>query len=247
MQKSSRALPPTVRAVTRSVRNAVRGAYYAGSGFECPVCGQSSRRFLPYGGRDQARCPRCGSMERHRATWLYFKRRTDLLSGAPKRVLHVAPEQGYVGPLRRALGGGYVTADIEPGKAQLPLDICDNPFRDGYFDVILCSHVLEHVPDDRRAMREFCRVLSPKGWALLQVPMYQHPTEEDLNEKDPEERLRRFGHREHVRRYGPDFADRLRESGFTVELLQTPAWCSAEEITKMKLFANTTLCVCHRA
>src|SRR5262249_12426105 len=77
-------------------------------------------------------------------------------------------------------------------------------------------HVLEHVPDDRRAMREFYRVLKPGGWAILLVPITVERTFEDPAVVDPAERLRLFGQEDHVRRYGPDYGDRLSEAGFAV-------------------------------
>jgi SAM-dependent methyltransferase len=92
------------------------------------------------------------------------------------------------------------------------------PFRDGAFDALLCHHVLEHVPDDRAAMRELRRVLRPGGWAILQSPIRSRleATLEDPAVTDPRERERLFGQRDHLRQYGRDYADRLRAAGFEV-------------------------------
>ena len=194
-----------------------------GDGVLCPLCGATARRFLPFGAgnvvRPDARCPSCGSLERHRLVWMYLRDETDLFtSSAPKRMLHVAPEP----VLRERLIGepliDYLSADLDPGLADVQMDITAIDFPDDFFDVILCSHVLENVPDDARAMRELCRVLRPTGWAILQVPILLERTDEDPSITDPAERLRRFAQRDHVRAYGPDYADRLRAAGFEVHL-----------------------------
>ncbi len=185
----------------------------------CPVCERWSVRFRSYGyvKRKDAACPHCGSLERHRLVWLHLARATNLFDGQPKKVLHVAPEGSLEPRLKGVLGEGYLSADLEPG-AMVQMDICDIHYPDESFDVVFCSHVLEHVPDDRRAMRELRRVLKPSGFAVLQVPISVEQTVEDPSVKDPAERMRRFGHPDHVRRYGRDYPDRLRESGFQVTI-----------------------------
>jgi SAM-dependent methyltransferase len=151
--------------------------------------------------------------------WVYFERKTNLFDGRPKRVLHVAPELCLEQRLRARLGdGGYVTADLRNPRAMLRMDVTAIEQPDASFDVVFCSHVLEHVVDDRKAMREFHRILKPGGWAVLLVPIVAEKTFEDLSIVDPEERFRVFGHVEHVRNYGPDFADRVREAGFSVSI-----------------------------
>ena len=196
----------------RGARDLVRGAVYRGKGRWCPVCDQSSRRFLPFGveARPDAQCPRCGSLERHRLVWLYFANRTDLFDGNLKRMLHVAPERTFEARLRKRLGAGYLTADLFDPHVMVQMDICNIQYPEESFDVIYCSHVLEHVPDDRRALGEFGRVLKRSGWAILLVPITVDRTVEDPTVTDPAERLRLFGQDDHVRRYGPDYVDRLR-------------------------------------
>ena len=149
--------------------------------------------------------------------YLYLKRRTDFFD-APLRVLHFAPE-AYFLPLAERANLDVVTADLDYPFVDLNLDLTRLPIRDASFDVVICSHVLEHVPDDRAAMREIRRVLKPEGWALLMVPYDRaRPTTfEDPSIEDPAERERLFGQHDHVRLYGRDYADRLREAGLEVE------------------------------
>ena len=191
-----------------------------GGRVECPCCGGRFRRFLRGGPerRPDARCPRCGSLERHRLVWLWLRRATDLLS-APRRVLVVAPEPFLQDALRARPHLDYLSIDLESPLAMRRMDLTRLDLPDGSFDAVFCNHVLEHVPDDRAAMRELRRVLRPGGWAVLQTPidLGRESTDEDPTVTRPEERLRRFGQADHVRIYGRDFFDRLRAAGWDVE------------------------------
>lgn len=204
-----------VKTVTRKAKC----VFHHGRGRFCPVCGHSSRSFRRVGivPRDDAQCAFCGAVERHRLLWLFLQKRTDLFDGRPKRMLHIAPERCFEAKFKDLLHDGYLSADLSSPRAMKKLDITDIPYPDETFDVIYCSHVLEHVPDDRKAMREFCRVLKDTGWAILLVPITSEKTFEDSSIVTPAERLRVFGQKDHVRRYGPDYVDRLRDAGFTVE------------------------------
>lgn len=187
----------------------------------CPICDHRADEFLVFGGgnvkRPNALCPGCGALERHRLVWLYLLNETDLFEGTERRrMLHVAPEPMLEQRLRDEPLIDYLSADLDAGVAQEQMDITDIQHPDGSFDVIYCSHVFEHVPDDAQAMRELCRVLRPDGWAILQVPILLERTDEAPTMTDPEERLRRFAQRDHVRAYGPDYVDRLRAAGFVV-------------------------------
>jgi SAM-dependent methyltransferase len=222
MRLASR-LPEPLKGILRPARTALQNLACRGRGRRCPVCGKSSRRFRAWGAwglapRREAICIHCGSLERHRLAWLFMRDRTDLLDGRPKKVLHVAPEPCIEARLRELLGEGYLTADLSNPRAMVKLDVTSIPYPDRSFDAIYCSHVLEHVPDDRRAMRELHRVLKDDGWAILLVPINSDRTIEDPAIVDPKERLRVFGQEDHVRRYGPDYVDRLREAGFAVEV-----------------------------
>jgi SAM-dependent methyltransferase len=208
----------TLRTQWKGARRFVRNAPYWGTARWCPVCEHGSRCFLPFKhhANPEAQCVHCGALERHRFFWLYAQTCTNLFNGRPKRVLHVAPERCFEQQLKRRLGAGYLTADLMDPRAMVKMDITAIDFADETFDVIYCSHVLEHVPDDRGAMREFHRVLTKGGWAILLVPITVSHTFEDPSVVNPAERRRLFGQEDHVRRYGPDYADRLEDAGFDV-------------------------------
>ena len=147
----------------------VMGLFYKGRGVECPLCGSKYRKFLPYGyvqSRANALCPKCLSLERHRLLWLYLTRETDLLKSFP-RTLHIAPEvciMRHLKPHFKAHPGQYVTADLESPLADLHFDVQQIPLADESVEVVICNHLLEHVADDRKALRELHRILKPGGW-----------------------------------------------------------------------------------
>ena len=202
------------------------GLLYVGRGKECPVCGCRRRRFLPYGyvtSRDNALCPRCLSLERHRLLWLWLVRESDLGRGAMAlpRMLHIAPELSLMRRFSKMYAREaerYVTADLESPLADMHFDVQDIPLEDGAFDVVICNHIMEHVEDDRRAMRELHRILRRGGWGVVLSPVERdrEQTFEDDSITDREERTRIFGQYDHRRIYGRDYADRLREAGFEV-------------------------------
>lgn len=200
----------------------IAGWFLRGTGSTCGICGRSYRRFLPYGrlrARENALCPGCLSLERHRLIWLYLKSKTDFFK-RPLDVLHIAPEQCFIGPFTRQHGERYVTADLESPWAKVHMDIHKMPFPDASFDAVLCNHVLEHVADDIQAMREIHRVLKPGGWAILQIPFFRPVPEHTFSDDsvtDVREREKLFGQSDHVRRYGNDYADRILSSGLQPE------------------------------
>jgi SAM-dependent methyltransferase len=225
--------------LVRALKTLVFPILYHGQARWCPVCENRSRKFLLFGDpkRSDALCPGCGSLERHRLVWLYFQRMTDLFNGAQKKILHVAPEPCLASRLQRRLGEGCLSADLQDPAAMVKMDVTNIQFPAESFDVIYCSHVLEHVMDDRKAMREFYRILKPGGWAVLLVPISAERTVEDLAIVKPNERLKAFGQEDHVRRYGPDYVERLREAGFMVKISRPSDLCGDEEIARLGLTA----------
>ncbi len=196
--------------------------FYRGKGAHCPVCGRDFRQFLPYGyvaPRENALCPGCMSLERHRLLELFLHSRTDLYTAMPKPLmLHVAPEACFMGKFAGLLGKNYITADLCSPLARVKMDVQSIPFPENSFDMVMCNHILEHVSDDRLAMRELYRVLKPGGWGIVQVPIDRKlkMTAEDPSVTDPKEREKLYGQYDHVRQYGLDYPERLREAGFMV-------------------------------
>lgn len=198
----------------------VMAVFYRGNAVECPVCGSTFRKFLPYGRvtpRDNALCPNCLALERHRLMYLYLKEKTDFFT-APQKVLHVAPEYCFIDRFEAMKNLDYVTADIESPLAKVKMDIHQIPFPEATFDVAFCNHVMEHVHDDIRAMQELHRVLKPGGWAIVQSPQdwSRATTYEDAAITDPRERERHFWQDDHHRLYGRDYGRRLEGGGFQV-------------------------------
>lgn len=197
----------------------VMAIFYRGDVVQCNVCGNSYRKFLPYGrqARENALCPHCLALERHRLMWLFLQKKTNFFQ-ADLKVLHIAPELCFIDRMEVMNNLDYITADIESPLAKVKMDVHAIPFADDTFDVVFCNHVLEHVDDDIRACREINRVLKPNGWGIIQSPVY--PLEKTIEDKtitDPAERERMFGQRDHVRKYGKDYAARLRKSGLKIE------------------------------
>jgi len=208
------------RLLPGTLKRWVKRAVYSGDERFCPVCESGVRVFRPFGvsPRPDAMCPVCGSLERHRLLWLYFRDETGLFEPPVKKMLHVAPEPCFS---ERLSGCGYIdylSADLY-GPAMVRMDVTDIQYPDDTFDVIYCSHVLEHVPDDRKAMSEFARVLKPGGWAVIQVPIKSDTTYEAPDVTDPSERERLFGQSDHVRVYGKDYVERLNSAGFDVDVV----------------------------
>lgn len=147
--------------------------------------------------------------------------------------MHIAPEPIIETLLKTLPNIDYLSGDLMDSRAMEKMDITDIQHPDDSFDLILCSHVLEHVPDDRKAMSEFKRVLKPGGFAMLLVPITTYQTDEDPTVTDPNERLRRFGQDDHVRRYGLDYVDRLRDTGFNVEVIPPVEQFDYEQLLRM--------------
>ena len=198
-------------------------------------------------GRRLGACPVCRSTDRERLLYLYLSRETGVFRGG-LRLLHVAPEPQLGPALRVILGAGYVSADLQPSGVRVALDIARIPCRDATFDVILCCHVLEHVADDRRAMGELRRVLKPEGWAILLVPFSPtlEVTREDPGAVTPEQRRATFGQTDHVRIYGRDYARRLEECGFRVELLDYAGTLGPAAARAYGLIPEEPLVVCRQ-
>lgn len=212
--------------------------FYKGKAYVCPICGGEFRKMLPYGNKGEANrlCPKCLSLERHRLLFLFLKQKTDFFTHDLK-VLHIAPEQPFLKRLKKLHNLDYTTADLVSPIADVKMDVMDMPFEDASFDVVLCNHVLEHVGDDRQAMREIYRVLKPGGWAVLQVPLNLNlkTTLEDPDVTTAKERERVFGQYDHVRWHGQDYPDRLRSAGFEVHTPDLSDTLTDDDFKRMRL------------
>lgn len=198
----------------------------------CPVCERKLRRFYPFGNpvRRHAQCPHCGSLERHRLDWLFFNERTDLFEDDPISFLHIAPEKFLEERLRTLPHLEYLSGDIREGAAMVKMDITAIDFPDHSFSAIYCSHVLEHVPNDKQAISELFRVLRPGGWAVIQVPIDAEKTFEDSSVTTPEDRLKIFGQKNHVRRCGRDYVERIVAGGFSADVVKATDLGSEEQL-----------------
>jgi SAM-dependent methyltransferase len=213
----------------------IKSLLHAGRRVSCPCCGGSWRRFARVHDESDRACWSCGSLERDRLLWLFLDGRGDLLRPGMD-VLHVAPEPPLQTRLRELPEARYVSGDLDSPLADVRLDVTDVQFADQSFDLVVCNHVLEHVPDDGRAMRELHRVLRPGGLAILLVPdVRSEQTFEDPSVTDPDERRRLFGQDDHVRVYGWDYLDRLRAAGFEVEVVQMEEELGAEAVERHRL------------
>ena len=218
----------------------VVGMLYVGKGKECPLCGCQRRKFIPYGyvkPRENALCPNCLSLERHRLLWLWLLRESDIGRGAMAlpRLLHRAPEVALMRKFRKMYAREkerYVTADLESPLADMHFDVQEIPIEDGAFDCVICNHIMEHVEDDRKALKEIFRILRRGGWGVILSPveLEREKTFEDDTITDREERTRIFGQYDHRRIYGRDYTERLQEAGFEVyDIPYKEAFTAAEQ------------------
>ncbi|MDQ3099942.1 MAG: class I SAM-dependent methyltransferase [Bacteroidota bacterium] len=212
-----------------------------GNKYHCPFCGYAANELSPVGhdlpviterqvigaGRRAGGCYKCLSSDRERLIYAYLKHRTDVLSRKDMSILHVAPEENLSKFLRKQHYREYICGDLfAPGYVYPDhvqnIDVVEIPFGNDRFDLVICNHVLEHVPDDARAMREIYRVLKPGSTAILQVPVSRisDHTVEDPTITDPKLREKYFGQHDHVRIYGNDYPVRLKQAGFEVTVLE---------------------------
>ncbi|WP_136466375.1 class I SAM-dependent methyltransferase [Flagellimonas onchidii] len=213
--------------------------FLKGNKYVDPIDGKSFRKFLPYGyenPRENVLSPSTLSLERHRLLWLFLKNETDFFT-KKLNLLHFAPEQAFYKRFKKLKNINYTTTDLNSPLADVKADICNLPFDNDSFDVILCNHVLEHIPDDTKAMQELFRVLKPSGWGVFQIPqdLKRDKTFEDDSITDKKERAKIFGQYDHVRIYGRDYFDKLRSIGFQVEEVDYTSKLSAKDIETYRL------------
>jgi SAM-dependent methyltransferase len=221
-----------------------------GNKFTDPIDGNTFRAFLPYGYnkiRNNVLSPSTYSLERHRLLWLYLKNETSFFK-AKLKVLHFAPESALMNQFKKLKNISYDTIDLNSPIADIKADICDLPFLDNSYDFILCNHVLEHIVDDNKAIRELYRVLKKNGIGIFQVPIdYNRDTTfEDFSVTNKKDRNKLFGQYDHVRIYGLDFFDRLQKAGFSVERCEYTSKLSKEDIIKFCLPKKEIIPICRK-
>lgn len=221
-QKRPRPLSDLWQRVVRYVETTARRAKVTyGNHPYCHVCATFVQRFVEHRGRFNARCPNCGSLERHRFSVMAIQKKFGS-DQTFRRILHIAPERAVGRYLRSHAAASYVTMDLYAPKVSVNCDIAQTPFCSDEFDLIYCSHVLEHVPHDRAAMKELYRILAPQGLLVVMVPIGHGSTDESPEKAaSPELRALNFGQDDHVRRYGLDIVDRLNEAEFKTFVAST--------------------------
>lgn len=232
-------IPSSVKYPAKVLRN---WWFYRGREKVCPVCEHRLSRFMPAGSERETRCPWCDGLPRHRLAILFL----DQVLGigdwpAATPVLHIAPERHLTRRLRKQFGAAYVTTDLSSRNVDVHCDITDMPFRDDSFALILCSHVLEHVEDDRKALAECFRILKPGGRAVILVPVDDGRAEtyEDPSIVSRADRGAHFGQEDHVRVYGRDFSDRVRAAGFILKVHPADDFLAPEAIAEMDILSGS--------
>jgi SAM-dependent methyltransferase len=212
--------PLAARRPIAALERRYRTLAHRGSTVRCPCCGRGFDRFKEDWNRPGAICWWCGAQERHRALWIHLDEFSEVARREGLDVLHFAPEWVMEGRLRSLPGGRYTSADLVPGRGMVVADITALPFPDDAFDLIVVSHVMEHVEDDAAGYRELARVVRPGGEVLVMVPL---DTARDATLEDPavvtqQQRVAAYWQDDHVRLYAPDLADRMRAAGMRVEI-----------------------------
>ena len=243
-------IPRTILTRASTFIKPVIRLYLSGNRYTDPIDGRSFRGFIPYGYnnvRKNALSPSTYSLERHRMLWLYLKNETDIFT-KKIRLLHFAPEPAFHKIFKNCNNISYDTIDLNSPLAEIKADICDLPIENDTYDYILCNHVLEHIDDDIKAMRELYRVLKKGGIGIFQIPIdvERKNTFEDPSITSPKQRNKIFGQYDHVRIYGMDYFDRLKSVGFSVNQINYGEKLSEEEIFKYCLSKNEIIPVCKK-
>jgi SAM-dependent methyltransferase len=212
---------------------------HKGNKYTCPFCGYKSDILNPFGeesdviekyhiigaGRRNASCLKCGAHDRERLIFVYLKYVAKIFDGKTLSILHMAPEQKITAKILECHDLEYVCGDLFTEGYTYPdyvknMNLLALPIENDRFDIVICNHVMEHIPEDTKAMSEIFRVLKPGGFAILQVPISYSTdkTIEDFSITNPDERKRRFGKSDHCRIYGLDYIDRLKSVGFEVDM-----------------------------
>lgn len=241
------------KTIPSTVKRIVRLAMHSGDKYNCPFCGYNAKDLSPIGanfkvltekqvigaGLRNGGCYKCGSTDRERLVYIYLKDVANILNQKNIKILHFAPEKNLANTLSKIGFEKYICGDLFTEGYKYPdyvqnMNVLNIPYEDNYFDLVICNHLLEHVPTDIDAMKELYRVLKSNGKAILQVPISKKldKTFEDFSVTNPKEREIVFGQFDHVRIYGQDYVDRISSVGFKVE-----------QITISKKYEKYGLCI----
>jgi SAM-dependent methyltransferase len=225
--------------------------FYWGNTFEDPITGKTYRKLLPYGRlnpRENALSPGSMALERHRLLWIFLQKFKPEFFQNSISLLHIAPEYCFLSRFKKMENLDYTTADLNSPWADIHMDAHEMPFADNKFDVVFCNHVLEHVADDKQVMHELYRVMKTGGWGIFQIPqdITLAKTHGDSSVTDPRERERLYGQSDHVRQYGLDYPEFLREAGFKVEKLDWEKEISQELVERYALPKGEHLYLCSK-
>lgn len=249
-------IPDFILGFHRELHRKKRSRSYRGNNVVCPICNREFSSFIDFGHpkRKNVKCPYCGSLERHRLLWIYLNLELKVFSTEKvMNVLHFAPSYMIFKIFSKAANINYIPCDLFPGKYDFNStvkirkeDITGLTFGNDTFDMILCNHVLEHIPDDRLAMRELYRVMKPGGFGIFQVPINLELSEtyEGPTITAPEDRVREFGQKDHLRVYGRDYVERLKNAGFSVKQVGYGENLSPDQIGRYRLDKNEILYLC---
>ncbi|MGD1846752.1 MAG: class I SAM-dependent methyltransferase [Salibacteraceae bacterium] len=237
-----------VKTIEPSIRKSLTIVYQGGN-YQCPVCQQSFRKFIPISndvGFADELCPSCGSIKRMRLQWLFLHHELNIDYNL-WTVLDFSPHRALSTRLCDIVSINYISTDYETAKEDRRYDITLLPEPDQRFHLVICYHVLEHIPDDEAAMKELYRITRPGGYTILQVPFHEGATKEDPAITSPEERLAHFGQEDHVRLYGrKDFSQRLRNVGFEVKERRYAKELGEEAIEHYRLNPDEVIFVARR-
>lgn len=230
----------------------------AGSLKQCNICGHNVGKFLPAGieeevfkhhhiigggYRESCTCPYCGAGDRQR--WLYYvlQKKIDLFNASGK-ILHLAPEKSIQKYIRQNKQIDYYTGDIRPGRAMYVIDITDIQYKDNTFDYAISNHIMEHISDEEKAVSEIKRVLKPSGKWIFSFPVCTDmKTYEDKTITSPEQRLKAYGQKDHVRLYGYDFAERYERYGLKLQIYSPKNELDDDEINKFGFIKDDIIIV----
>lgn len=229
----------------------VRSIRYKGEKYHCPLCNFSASQFLgsPDGERTNVRCPRCSSLERHRAQWIFALSELEHSGNDHFSILHFSPEFCLSSKFFKIKSCDYKTACFSSTTTDYIIDIQNIRLDSESFDFVICNHILEHVENDRLAMSELCRILKPGGKAFIQVPLDNdmEKTIEDSSIKEPMERARIFGQEDHLRLYGRDIVSRLSDSGFMVNYIEYWKQYPVEKLNYYCLGESEPVIICQKS